>query len=145
MGLDANIYAVGNISDAALERGREFLRERGIEEALTRSTYYEDERVEVHTLDRYYGPGYERGHWPRIFEMIVTLRAAFPDATVHYGSDSDDYAPEVDDERLASLWAHWFGPDWNSYREGMKEFFELIYAGPVTNGCRVRFCRKGNE
>ena len=126
MGLDANIYAVGNISDDDLERAEGFLRERGVSEGLSRPTYNEDGRVTVDTLIRYYGPGYERGHWPEIFEMIVTLRAALPDAVVHYGSDSDDYAPVADDELLASLWAHWFGPEWDGYRTRMREFMEKL-------------------
>lgn len=48
---------------------------------------YEDApTIEVSSLDRYYGPGYERGHWPQIAPLGDWL-AANIDGEVRYGGD----------------------------------------------------------
>ena len=65
----------------------------------------------VTSLLRYFGPGYERGWWPHLREMIVDaeLAASFllPDATVYYGGDCGDATAEVTPELLAELDALW--------------------------------------
>lgn len=65
----------------------------------------------INNMDRYYGPGYERGHWPSIYAYIRFLRSYIPMLThddvkvdVWYGGDSDeDYDLATDD--LLNL--HW--------------------------------------
>lgn len=47
--------------------------------------------IEVKTLDRYYGVGYERGPWPEIREMGDWLALALGEtAEVRYGGDTAD-------------------------------------------------------
>ncbi|MGH3441932.1 MAG: hypothetical protein ACRDUY_07790, partial [Nitriliruptorales bacterium] len=73
----------------------------------------------VHCVNshRYYSDVYPRGYWPQIYAAIVTLRAALPHCSIHYGSDviDDEIAPEVTDEMLAALWEHWLGPHGTAY------------------------------
>lgn len=45
--------------------------------------------IEVKTLSRYYGKGYERGHWPEIREMGDWLMTTLGEtAEVRYGGDT---------------------------------------------------------
>ena len=126
MGIDVNLYAVGDITDKQLEDANRYLAERRIfgwgedlkenGPALVRDKYAEDGRVEWDTPIRYYGPGYERGHWPDIYNAIVCIRAALPQCTIHYGGDTSLDAPEVTNPMLAEMWAHWVGPEGTAYR-----------------------------
>ena len=72
-------------------------------------------RVVANITPRFYGEGYERGDWPAIYGAIRLLQAAFPQARVFYGGDTDDNAEEVTPRRLAELWAHFLGPDGSRY------------------------------
>jgi hypothetical protein len=50
---------------------------------------YEGDGCIIDSLDRYYGPGYERGQWPRIRAMGDWLAVRFGEtAEVRYGGDS---------------------------------------------------------
>lgn len=57
----------------------------------------------------YFGPGYERGHWPTILEIGTWLSERFPDAELRYGTDNTDDPTELWDaalqERNAALWS----------------------------------------
>lgn len=126
MGIDVNLYAVGKVTAAGLEAAEVFISERcddrdGCYETWLRRSAYGPDRIEFQTLHRYYGPGYERGPWPVIHNYIVTLRAALPGCTVHYGGDSDwGNSPEATDDYLAEIWQHYLGPDGFAYfRAGM--------------------------
>ena len=126
MGVDATLYAQGDVSDAELDAANKYLSERlrgapggGYGNGLWLGRSEDDfpDRIEFDTLGRYYGPGYERGDWPTIYGYIVTLRAALPSCTVHYGPDSEwDNLLEVTDESLAEMWAHFLGPHGADYR-----------------------------
>lgn len=123
MGVDVNCYAVGDVSDEQLEQANLFLTERRVtggydddRPPLVRYDHPDGERIEWATLDRYYGPGYERGWWPNIYNGIRCIRAALPQCAVYYGGDTMDYAPEATDEWLNSIWDHWLGPDGMAYR-----------------------------
>ena len=66
--------------------------------------------LEVRTLMRYYGPGYERGHWPDIKAMGDWLANTLGDsAEVRYGGDSADEWDELTPwpEARAECEAHW--------------------------------------
>lgn len=61
--------------------------------------------------DRYYGPGYERGHWPQIYAYIRFLRAYIPMITndeveidVWYGGDNWESYDLVTDDLLNVHW-----------------------------------------
>lgn len=131
MGIDVNLYAVGEVSDERLAEAEAFLVERELRIAWTTDPadneaprpnlrrepdgMFDEERVEFLTFSRYYGPGYERGTWPDIFTAILALRAALPECTVFYGGDTTDYGMECTDEFLGSLWEHWLSPKWDDY------------------------------
>lgn len=126
MGVDAQIYAEGDITDEQVEAANLYLAERcgamrwayreDPNEPLLHWTDYPERRLEVFTGSRYYGPGYERGDWPVIYACIVALRAALPHCKVFYSGDTVDYGMEATDEYLAEIWAHWLGPDGLAYR-----------------------------
>jgi hypothetical protein len=63
---------------------------------LTWDEYDPIPTLEVHTLMRYYGPGYERGHWPSIRAMGDWLAEALDGVSeVRYGGDSADEWEEL--------------------------------------------------
>lgn len=83
--------------------------------------------VEVSTLSRYYGPGYERGNWPHIQKMGDLLVELFgEDAEVRYGSDSAwewDYLrpwSEIKAE-CAPLWDSVQNAPYHEYFKSLKE------------------------
>lgn len=126
MGIDVNLYAIGDVTDPRLAEANAFMRSRDIvgdysdigdSDPLVRSKYADDGRVEWQTWHRYYGPGYERGPWAAIHNAIVCMRAALPECTIHYGGDVEPDAPEVTDEMLAGTWAHYLGPNGDAYHK----------------------------
>ena len=131
MGVDVLLYAETTPTAQELEAARDLFRRSAIADDYTdnfgrvhwRCLEFEDEtewsapRVVANVTCRYWDEGYERGDWPDIYGAIRLLQAAFPSARVFYGGDYDDTAPEVTEERLRDLWAHFLGPHGNDYRE----------------------------
>lgn len=122
MGLDVNLYAIG-FSNEQLEAANAFFKARITiawepdREPTLRRFDSSSDRADFNTLERYYGPGYERGDWPGIYGAIRALQHLMPDATVYYGSDADeDGGSECTDEYLAEMWAHWLSADGDAYR-----------------------------
>ena len=122
MGLDVLAYAEGDITDGQLYEANKYMMARGVsgwerdEPPLVRDPYFTD-RVNWRTMERYYGTGYERGHWPKIANALACMRAALPHCAVFYGSDSDDYGDPVDDEFFAGMWEHWLSDKGQAYHE----------------------------
>lgn len=129
MGVDTTIVAMGTVTDEQIERFNQFVRDRSGEHAVIwfdqhetdgyaeRRRDGEHEWVEVMTLERYYGPRYERGRWPLIYATIIAARHIFSDAVIHYGPDYNCEWEnlEATDEHLAEIWAHWASPEGNAY------------------------------
>lgn len=121
MGVDVNLYAIGEVTDEQLAEAEKLVTSRGLDvgwegsPALERAKYYDDDRIELNTLSRYYGPDYERGSWPSIFAMIRVLQAALPQCSIYYGGDTTDDGEEVTPEMLEGIWRHWLGPDGDGY------------------------------
>lgn len=129
MGLDVNLYAEGVVTDEELAAATMFFEDRDVRGRPVRSSYWPN-RIEI-DMDgtRYYGPHYERGPWPEIATTILVTVAAFPQCTVHYGSDDEDEPPSVDQDALDEIWAHWLGPHWNDYRRGSRAGMQNAYVG----------------
>lgn len=124
MGVDVNLYAVGEVSDEQLAEAEAYMNARvpamvwdvGDDRTLLQRTEYpEPDRIEVNTGMSYYGLSYTRGDWPTIAGAILCLRAALPQCRVFYGGDTTDYGVEATDELLAEYGLHWLGPDGDSY------------------------------
>lgn len=122
MGLDVNLYATGEITDEQIKAANDFFGHRisiawlDSGSPVKRSEYHSD-RVVFDTLERYYGPGYERGDWPGIYGAIRALGHLMPDATVYYRSDSDDDGGvECTEAYLSEMWAYWLSADGDAYR-----------------------------
>lgn len=122
MGIDVNLYVEGDITDDEFDAAFAYMEARvgrrsGDDLAvLERNPHYADPmRIEFGTLERYYGPGYERGYWPGIYAAIMAMRHAFPGRQVFYGGDTTQDAEAVTDERLDAIWQHWLGPDGDNY------------------------------
>ena len=129
MGIDVLLYAEVTPTAQELEAARVLFRRSGIADDYQpergtgwKCLEFEDEtewhgpRVVANVTTRYYGPGYERGDWPSIYGAIVLLQAAFPSARICYGGDSDDIAPEFDQQAEVETWQHFSGPHGDDYR-----------------------------
>lgn len=123
MGMDVNLYAEGTFTEDEVAAADALLLARcpiaGYDEtssAVGVADYFDIPRVELLTLSRYYGPGYERGNWPLIYGAIRLMRVAFPSCRVFYGSDSTDDGIECTDTFLDEMWAHFLGPNGDDYR-----------------------------
>jgi hypothetical protein len=125
MGVDVNLYAVGEVTDDELAAAEEYMNSRVPQIAwrddsdctiLVRDKR-EPNRIEVSTGHRYYGPGYERGHWPTISTAILCLRVALPHCEVFYGGDTTDDGLSADDDLITEYWLHFLGPDGDRYHQ----------------------------
>lgn len=74
--------------------------------------------TEMHFLDRYYGPGYERGHWPTLYGKLRIVQHECPGVRVSYGGDSGDVttAEDCTPEFLTGVWSAWAAHDNQPYR-----------------------------
>ena len=63
--------------------------------------------LRLHTETPYYGPGYERGHWPDIGAILEFLWRRVRNGQVWYGRDDGHTVSEVTRESLDALWSHW--------------------------------------
>lgn len=123
MGVDVQLYAQGDITDEQVAAAERFLRSRlgdppdwKTPAAWLHRNQWHDDRVDfTDDFMRYYGPHYERGDWPRIHSWIRLMMAAFPDAEICYGGDSDFSCPVVDAEFLERVWEHYLGPHGDDY------------------------------
>lgn len=65
---------------------------------------------------RFFGTGYQRGPWGRIYTEIRVLQAALPRAKVFYGNDTDTtHGVAVTNAYMNQLWRVWLGqehPSW---------------------------------
>lgn len=79
--------------------------------------------LEITGLARYYGPGYERGHWPNLYAAIRAVRALFPGHRVTYGGDGSQpwENPDATDEYLAAIWGHWLSEEGDDYGKASRE------------------------
>lgn len=68
------------------------------------SVYADDENqiIEVGTLNRYYGEGYERGPLPLIVSVAVWLELNIPHSEIYYGGDSSVIVSELFDKKARS-------------------------------------------
>jgi hypothetical protein len=71
---------------------------------------------EVYQLWRYYGPGYERGPWPRIAAALMALHASQNIESVWYFGDCDDGAQPFTPERVHEFSAHYMAEGDRPYR-----------------------------
>lgn len=132
MGIDAEIYGVGDITDARLREAEEFFIHRG-PNGFARSDetghflYRRDANpqvIQLQTMSRWYGPGYERGWWPDIALALETFRRAAPELTIYYEDDTTcEYDRQIEyTPRLASqMWDHYFSPLGDAYYERWKD------------------------
>jgi hypothetical protein len=120
MGMDVEISARGNVTQGQINVAIEFLENRDlVDPYLMKVISKEDYGAYLHSMDRYYGVGYERGHWPQIFANLVAMKAAFPHCDIYYGNDHTDFAnhDKVTESFLREMWLHWASPDHNNYRK----------------------------
>jgi hypothetical protein len=134
MGVDAIIYVEGVAMPEQLSRANEMMLEICPEDWWTRPAHdggppvipvavdkWEEERISVNTLYRYYGPGYERGNWSHLYTMIRIMGAVF-ERPVFYGGDTSDYGEECTPEMLEELWQWQLGPHYNDYGNHIRAF-----------------------
>jgi len=68
----------------------------------------DEQFIRVNLYGSYYGPGYERGDWPKLRACIFWLSARIPQGRVWYGGDSGGCCVEPADATfLAKLDMHW--------------------------------------
>lgn len=89
---------------------------------------YEDGVLTLSLMDRYYGPGYERGDWPGIKQCGDWLMLYFGEtAEVRYGSD----AGETDFDWLQS---------WPEVRQENDEHYAKLGHLPYRPSCKCEHC-----
>lgn len=117
MGVDACIYV--KTSDGAepklcysMPEGAAIIRAEGL--AIEGSTH------EVEQRWRYYGPGYERGSWPRIAAVLLALMAGENVETVWYFGDCSDGDEPFTRERLEQYNKHYIENGDRPYRGAFK-------------------------
>lgn len=124
MGANASIYAAGDVSDEELARAEAVVRrlDRGFGEPNEYTGNYLDRivdppRVQYRTLDRFFSPARPNRDWPSIYAAIRIMQAAFPDRTIHYGSDEDDFdfggSPIATPLMIETNWAAWLAKGGN--------------------------------
>lgn len=78
------------------------------------------------TLWRYYGPGYERGPWAHIKELLSLLGHYFPNSRIYYGGDSSGIKGElVTQDFIKSINDHWLKYGHAPYRGYSSNYFNL--------------------
>lgn len=101
------------------ERVQELLGDPGWNGLVTQH----DGWLEISSMERYYGPGYERGSWPRIYGGLRALAAMYPDARITYGGDGVEVweCPDATPEALEQIWSHWLGENGDAYRRRWRQ------------------------
>jgi hypothetical protein len=108
MGLDMMIVVRGNPTAQQIENARNWFADRNIEVHFSPDSWAGG--LSIWTGERYYGPTYERGNWPKIYGMIRAVRHLFPDSEIIYGdehTEPDD--PVTTDDDLEAIWQHYLG------------------------------------
>ena len=138
MGIDAQIYAVGTATDADVAYAEEYMRLRVgsligypnddkpllyVGKEMSRMDFVTDVPVVgINTMQRYYGPGYERGCWPIVYAGIRALGVALPELPIWYGGDYDAPHQRVTQELLDEIWIHWLSPKGDHYGREVERF-----------------------
>jgi hypothetical protein len=141
MGIDVTLYAEGEITDEEIAAGIALIQPRcsivdtfdGKYPVLAREDHdwLPAPRVSLSTMNRYYGPYYERGDWPGIYGAIRLMQAAFPGRKVFYGGDTDEIGQECTEEFLAGIWEHFVGPHGDDYRIARQAWMDKINGSPA--------------
>ena len=71
---------------------------------------------EIRTMERYYGPGYERGSWPRLCGALMLLHACPAVEKVWYGGDCDYSIPECTVDDVLQISRHFMEHGERPYR-----------------------------
>jgi hypothetical protein len=79
-----------------------------------------DQLLEIKSLDRYYGIGYARGSFPRIYITAKWIQHNLPDAKVYYGGDCQGSINELWEDQEAKLMEHYLTSGNSEYRQGWK-------------------------
>jgi hypothetical protein len=132
VGIDCEIYVEAEVTDEFLSFAEEYMmkrvpsfawrRDEG--DTILRRRDYPEPRVEVQTLSRYYGTGYERGDWPDIYAAIRAMQGVFSDRPVFYGGDVSEYGMECTPEFLEEHWTHWQSAEGFGYRDRIRAWNE---------------------
>ena len=136
MGIDAEIYVEGVATPEQMARATEMLIEicpepewferdgRKARAPIIEKDWGYGPRIEINTLQRYWGPGYERGDWPTLYTMIRIMGVVF-ERPVFYGGDTSDWGIECTPEFLEEQWKHQLCPDYNRYHERSRGYNAL--------------------
>lgn len=79
---------------------------------------------EVDMGARYYGPGYERGPWPKISAVLMELMATPGVTGVWYGGDEEVYP--MTGKVLEEFTRHYLEFGHRPYRDGFKQFNPVV-------------------
>lgn len=139
MGVDSVFYAVG--PEVAYETLRRLVwracSDHHDKFALRLSEDgHKDGRYVFHSIFRYYGPGYARGHWPDVYSIIRLLQNELPEHVIKYGGDSDDDGELCTREFLDDRWKFWTSESHASYANDFHPSRPKCCGGPMRAGWR---------
>ena len=123
MGVAVVLYATGDVTDEQFGQANLLMTVRcpfllwndDAFPKLLKRTDYPEARVKVSTGMKFYGHGYERGDWPRIYAAIRMMQVALRHCEIFYGGDTTDYGIPCTTEFLESVWDHWCGQNGDAY------------------------------
>lgn len=101
--------------------------------------------LEIHLMGRYYGEGYERGHWPYYGAIMRFLRVRLPGCRIYYGGDThmldelDVFTLEDED----AMWTHWAEAQTRPYNIFMGNVGSDDIPTPRCDFCREPMTRGG--
>lgn len=100
--------------------------------------------IEVSTLDRYYGPGYERGNPPAIIAVAEWLDRRIPGCTIWYDGDccDDDAIQPFDRKARLAMLDHWAEHGHAPYHGGFGRF-DAHDTKPICSFCQVEMADHG--
>ena len=103
-----------------------------------------EQLLEVHLMQRYYGPGYARGHWPTIRDVMEWLEFKFPTGEIWFGGDSSGVLAEhFTKEKREEMTRFWLSSGTSTYGVWWDSLSTGGGGTPVCECCKIPLSGRG--